>query len=190
MSRRAPAPIFRRRRRPSAIRRHGLPTSDANTVKEDRWCRGGEGPAAGQRLHQHHEERGGAAATPSASAAGTWPTTSARARKAGFGNPCNCVSALSNGIPTQVQVLLGGERVEERSADGWPASSDDTWRIRPPRHALARTAAGSLSAEPCRAGGARRDKHSPQMNSVLTFNDWGPRTGLNADLTGGRQDPG
>ena len=99
-----------------------------------------------------------------------------------YGNPCDCVSTLNNGVPTQVQLLLGPNVSLNRlvTAAGFV---DDTWRIRP-RITL------SL--------GLRLDRYQPVLpaqrgpagqsfaavDPVLTFNNWGPRAGVSADLTG------
>ena len=100
----------------------------------------------------------------------------------GYGNPCNCVSTLNNGVPTIVQTGLGPNvsRNEITTASGFV---DDTWRF---------TRRMTLSL------GVRLDRYQPSLpaqegpageafaaiDPVLTFNNWGPRLGLSADLTG------
>ena len=100
----------------------------------------------------------------------------------GYGDPCNCVSMLNNGVPAQVQVFLGPNisKTALRTAAGFV---DDTWRL---NRAL------TLSL------GLRLDRYQPilpeqegpagqpfaAIDPVLTFNNWGPRAGLSADLTG------
>ena len=100
----------------------------------------------------------------------------------GYGNPCNCVSTLNNGVPAQVQILLGTNvsRNELVTSAGYV---DDTWRLN-------RRLTLSL--------GVRLDRYQPGLpehralpastsrpsKPVLTFNNWGPRLGLSADLTG------
>ena len=78
----------------------------------------------------------------------------------------------------------GAERVEERSDDGGgfrrrhlaPHSARLTLSLGP--------APRSLSTDPARAGGAGRGDSLPAIDPVLTFNNWGPRAGMTADLTG------
>ena len=99
-----------------------------------------------------------------------------------FGNPCNCVSVLNNGAPAQVQLLLGANESKNDLTTA-AAYIDDTWR---PNSRL------TLSL------GLRFDRYQPGLpaqegpagqtfaaiDPVLTFNNWGPRVGFNADLTG------
>jgi hypothetical protein len=100
----------------------------------------------------------------------------------GYGNPCNCVSTLNNGAPSQVQILSGPN---ESSNDLTTAAGfiDDTWRLN-------RRVTLSL--------GMRLDRYQPilpeqqgsagqtfaAIDPVLTFNNWAPRVGMSADLTG------
>ena len=100
----------------------------------------------------------------------------------GYGSACNCVSTLTNGVPAQVQILLGtnASSNELLTSAGYV---DDTWRIR-------RRVTLSL--------GMRLDRYQPGLpeqegparqtftaiDPVLTFNNWGPRVGVSADLTG------
>ena len=46
----------------------------------------------------------------------------------GYGNPCNCVSTLNNGVPTQVQILLG-PNVSKNDLTTSAGFVDDTWRL-------------------------------------------------------------
>ncbi len=100
----------------------------------------------------------------------------------GYGHPCNCISTLTNGVPTQVQVLLG-TNVSSNVLVTAAGFLDDTWRLHP-------RLTVSL--------GARLDRYQPGLpaqtgpqgqtfaaiDRVLTFNNWGPRAGLSVDLTG------
>jgi hypothetical protein len=100
----------------------------------------------------------------------------------GYGNPCNCISTLNNGVPTQVQILLG-TNVSSNDLVTTAAYVDDTWRL---------TRRLTLSL------GMRLDRYQPGLPAqegpagqtfaavepVLTFNNWGPRVGASADLTG------
>lgn len=100
----------------------------------------------------------------------------------GYGNPCNCASTLNNGVPTQVQIRLGSN-VSKSELTTSAAFVDDTWR--PSRRV-------TLSL------GMRLDRYQPTLpeqqgpagqtfpaiDPVLTFNNWAPRVGLSADLTG------
>ena len=100
----------------------------------------------------------------------------------GWGHPCNCVSTLTNGVPTQAQVLLG-TNVSSNVLVTAAGFLDDTWRLH-------RRLTVSL--------GARLDRYQPGLpaqtgpqgqtfaanDRVLTFNNWGPRVGLSIDLTG------
>jgi hypothetical protein len=104
-----------------------------------------------------------------------WPTF-------GYGNPCNCVSILNNGVPTQVQILLG-PNVSKNDMVTSAVFADDTWRI---------NQRITLSL------GLRLDRYQPGLpeqrgpagevfsaiDSVITFNNWGPRLGMSADVTG------
>jgi hypothetical protein len=100
----------------------------------------------------------------------------------GYGNSCNCVSTLNNGNPTQVQLLVGAN-VSKNDLVTAAGFVDDTWRI-------GRRVTLSL--------GLRLDRYQPGLPEqqgpngqtfapiapVLTFNNWGPRAGMSADLTG------
>ena len=92
------------------------------------------------------------------------------APNAGYGNPCNCVSTLNNGVPTQVQILFGPERVEERSDDGGRFRGR---HVAPhsPGHAVAGAAPGSLPADSSRAAGTGRadvrgDRPRPHLQQL------------------------
>ncbi len=100
----------------------------------------------------------------------------------GYGNPCNCVSTLNNGVPAQVQLVLGPNESKNHltTVAGFV---NDTWRLND-RITL------SL--------GLRLDRYQPilpeqegpagqkfpAIDPVLTFSNWGPRLGMSADLTG------
>ena len=100
----------------------------------------------------------------------------------GYGSACNCVSTLNNAAPIQVQVLLG-PNVSKSALMTAAGFVDDTWR---------------LNGRVTLALGMRLDRHQPilpeqhgpagqafpAMDPVLTFNNWGPRVGMSADLTG------
>jgi hypothetical protein len=100
----------------------------------------------------------------------------------GYRHPCNCQSILNNGSPAQV-VILSGPNVSRNDLRTLAGFVDDTWRVH-------RRATVSL--------GLRLDRYQPSLpaqegpdgqafaaiDPVLTFNSWGPRAGLNADLTG------
>lgn len=100
----------------------------------------------------------------------------------GYGNPCNCVSTLNNGVPTQVQLLLGAN-VSKNDLTTVAGFAEDTWR-------LAQRVTLSV--------GLRLDRYQPSLpaqkgpagqrftavDPVLTFSNWGPRAGMSADLTG------
>jgi hypothetical protein len=98
-----------------------------------------------------------------------------------YGNACNCVSTLNNGVPAQVQIL-SGPNVSKNELVTAAGFVDDTWR-------LGRRVTLSL--------GMRLDRYQPGLPEqqgpagqmfaavapVLTFNNWGPRMGVSADLT-------
>ena len=100
----------------------------------------------------------------------------------GYGNPCNCVSTLNNGVPAVVQILLG-PNVSKNNLTTVAGFVDDTWRV---------TNRMTLSL------GVRLDRYKPilpaqegpagqkfpSIDPVLTFNNWGPRLGISTDLTG------
>jgi outer membrane receptor protein involved in Fe transport len=46
----------------------------------------------------------------------------------GYGHPCNCISTLANGVPTQVQVLLG-PNISSNVLVTAAGFLDDTWRL-------------------------------------------------------------
>ncbi len=48
----------------------------------------------------------------------------------GYGNACNCVSTLNNGVPTQVQIQLG-TNVSKNDLTTFAGFVDDTWRLTP-----------------------------------------------------------
>ena len=99
----------------------------------------------------------------------------------GYGNPCNCISTLNNGVPIQVQIFQANvSRTDLTTAAGFV---DDTWRV-----------GGRMTL----SLGLRLDRYQPGLPAqegptgeafaavrpVLTFNNWGPRIGMSADLTG------
>ena len=100
----------------------------------------------------------------------------------GYGNPCNCVSTLNNGVPAQVQILLG-PNVSKNDLTTAAGFIDDTWR---------------LNTRLTLSLGLRLDRYQPTLpeqegpagqkfpaiDPVLTFNNWGPRAGMTADLSG------
>ena len=100
----------------------------------------------------------------------------------GYGNPCNCVSTLSNGTPAQVQVRLG-PNVSKSALTTAAGFVDDAWR---------------LNGRVTLSLGMRLDRYQPilpeqqgpagqtfaAIDPVLTFNNWAPRAGMSADLTG------
>ena len=100
----------------------------------------------------------------------------------GYGNPCNCVSTLNNGVPAQVQILLD-PNVSKNALTTAAGFLDDTWR---------------LNGRVTLSLGMRLDRYQPvlpeqqgpagqtfpAMDPVLTFNNWAPRAGMSADLTG------
>ena len=100
----------------------------------------------------------------------------------GYGNPCNCVSTLNNGTPTQVQIRLG-PNVSKNALTTAAGFMDDAWR---------------LNGRVTLSLGMRLDRYQPilpeqqgpagqtfpAIDPVLTFNNWAPRVGMSADLTG------
>jgi outer membrane receptor protein involved in Fe transport len=88
----------------------------------------------------------------------------------GYGNSCNCVSTLNNGVPTVVQILLG-PNVSRNNLTTTAGFVDDTWRF---------TGRVTLSL------GMRLDRYQPilpeqqgpagqtfpAIDPVLTFNNW------------------
>ena len=100
----------------------------------------------------------------------------------GYGNPCNCVSTLNNGTPTQVQIRLG-PNVSKSALTTAAGFVDDAWR---------------LNGRVTLSLGMRLDRYQPLLpeqqgpagqtfpaiDPVLTFNNWAPRVGMSADLTG------
>ena len=142
-------------------------------------------PPAGQRFHQLPEDRAGAAVTPSGSAASTWPITLV-APTNGYGNPCNCVSTLNNGVPAQVQIL-SGPNVSKNDLATSAGFVDDTWRLNRRVTLSLGHAPGSLPAEPSRAGGTGRadvhgDRPRPHVQQL------GPTRGHERRSHGRRQD--
>lgn len=100
----------------------------------------------------------------------------------GYGHPCNCQSTLNNGVPTEVQFLLG-PNVSKNDLTTSAGFVDDTWRVN-----------GRLTI----SLGLRLDRYQPSLPAqagpngqtfdaiapVLTFNNWGPRVGVSGALTG------
>ncbi len=114
---------------------------------------------------------------------GEYVREEADASMLGYGHPCNCVSTLNNGVPAQVQLVLGSN-VSSSHLVTSAGFADDTWRI-------SRRITLSL--------GVRLDRYQPVLpeqqgpdgqvfaavDPVLTFRNWGPRLGASIDLTGG-----
>ena len=73
----------------------------------------------------------------------------------GYGNACNCVSTLNNGVPTQVQIQLGTERVAERPLDVCRFCGRHL-AAHPSDHSVAGIASGSLSIHAPITGGTWR----------------------------------
>jgi len=100
----------------------------------------------------------------------------------GYGNPCNCVSTLNNGVPTVVQILLG-PNVSKNALTTAAGFVEDAWRLN-----------GRLTL----SLGLRLDRYRPTLpeqqgpaaqtfpaiDPVLTFSNWAPRVGMSADLSG------
>ena len=100
----------------------------------------------------------------------------------GYGHPCNCVSTLNNGVPAQVQILLG-PNVSKNDLTTSAGFVDDTWRVsRRVTLSLGMRLDRYQPALPEQEGPAGQT--FPAIDPVLTFNNWGPRAGLSADLTG------
>ena len=99
-----------------------------------------------------------------------------------YGNACNCVSTLNNGVPTQVQILLGPNvsKTDLVTAAGFV---DDTWRIK-----SWLTLSLGLRLDRYQPGLPQQEGPAGQVFTahapVLTFNNWGPRAGMSADLAG------
>ena len=104
----------------------------------------------------------------------------------GYGNPCNCVSTLNNGVPTAVQVLLG-PNVSKNALTTAAGFVDDTWRHQSPGHAFARHAPGSLPADSSRAAGTRR-ADVPVGRPRPHVHQLGPTRGHERRSHGRRQD--
>ncbi|HEY2431410.1 MAG TPA: carboxypeptidase regulatory-like domain-containing protein [Vicinamibacterales bacterium] len=100
----------------------------------------------------------------------------------GYDNPCNCVSTLNNGVPVQVQILLG-PNVSKNNLATSAAFVDDTWRLN-------RAVTLSLGVRLDRYQPILPDQEGPTgqtfpaIDPVLTFSNWGPRVGMSTDLTG------
>ncbi len=100
----------------------------------------------------------------------------------GYGNPCNCLSTLNNGAPVQVQIRLG-PNVSTNALTTAAGFVDDAWR---------------LNGRVTLSLGMRLDRYQPilpeqqgpagqtfpAIDPVLTFNNWAPRVGMSADVTG------
>jgi len=102
-----------------------------------------------------------------------------------YGNACNCVSTLNNGVPAQVQILLG-PNVSKNEMETAAAFVDDTWR--PGRRVTL-----SLGMRLDRYQPGLPEQHGPAgqafaaVDPVLTFNNWAPRVGMSTALTGDRK---
>jgi hypothetical protein len=99
----------------------------------------------------------------------------------GYGNPCNCVSYLNNGTPTQVDLYLASN-VSKNDLAAYAFYGEDSWQIH-------RRMTISL--------GLRLDRYVPVLPeqvgpagqtfaeiTPLTWSNWGPRVGVSTDLTG------
>jgi hypothetical protein len=100
----------------------------------------------------------------------------------GYRDSCNCVSTLNNSVPTQVQIQTG-TNVSKNDLTTAAGFVDDTWRV---------------ASRVTLLLGLRLDRYQPilpaqqgptgeefaAIDPVLTFNNWAPRVGMTADLTG------
>ena len=100
----------------------------------------------------------------------------------GYGSPCNCVSTLNNGAPAQVQLRLA-PNVSKNALITAAGFVDDAWR---------------LNGRVTLSLGMRLDRYQPilpeqegpagqtftAIDPVVTFDNWAPRVGMSADLTG------
>jgi hypothetical protein len=100
----------------------------------------------------------------------------------GYGHLCDCQSTVNNGVPTQVQILLG-PNVSRNDLTTSAGFVDDTWRI---------------NSRLTMSLGLRLDRYQPSLPEqtgpagqmfeaiapVSTFNNWGPRVGVSTTLTG------
>ena len=100
----------------------------------------------------------------------------------GYGNPCNCVSVLNNGVPAQVQIVLGPNE-SKNDLTTVAGFVNDTWRLN-------RRVTLSLGLRLDRYQPILPDQEGPAgqkfpaVDPVLTFSNWGPRVGMSVDLTG------
>jgi hypothetical protein len=100
----------------------------------------------------------------------------------GYGNPCNCVSTLNNGVPAQLQILLGAN-VSKNDLTTSAGFVDDTWRVsRRVTLSLGMRLDRYQPALPEQEGPAKQK--FPTIDPVLAFNNWGSRVGVSTDLTG------
>ena len=100
----------------------------------------------------------------------------------GYGNPCNCQSTLNNGVPSQVQ-LRSGPNVSENALTTAAGFVDDAWRL---NHRVTLSLGLRLDRyQPILPEQQGPDRQTfPAIDPVLTFNNWAPRVGMSADLTG------
>ena len=99
-----------------------------------------------------------------------------------YGNPCNCASTLNNGVPAQVQILAG-PNVSKSALTTAAGFVDDTWRFnRRVTLSLGMRLDRYQPILPEQRGPA--EQVFPAIDPVLTFNNWAPRVGMSADLTG------
>jgi hypothetical protein len=99
----------------------------------------------------------------------------------GYGNACNCVSTLNNGVPRQVQIFLG-TNVSKNDLVTSAGFVQDTWRLnRRMTLSLGLRLDRYQPGLPAQQGPAGQDFAA--IDPVLTFNNWGPRAGMSAMLT-------
>jgi Carboxypeptidase regulatory-like domain len=113
---------------------------------------------------------------------GEWMVDHLISPETGYGNPCQCVSTLNNGAPTQVLISLG-ENVSKNDLATLAGYVDDNWQL-DSRLSLSLGLRLDHYAAILPEQEGPTGQHFPAINPVVTWNNWGPRLGVSADLTG------
>jgi hypothetical protein len=99
----------------------------------------------------------------------------------GYGNDCDCVSTLVNGVPSQVQLYVGNN-VSKNDLRTIGVYVDDAWQVAPRLTLSLGIRLDNYKASlPAQMGPTGQS--FPETDNFPVFNDWGPRVGVTYSVT-------